>query len=48
LFAADDQLPERSPVSASGEVAVQPMLGAQSVLDQVDTGVVVVDRQKRK
>jgi len=32
-------------VSASGEVAVQPMLGAQSVLDQVDTGVVVVDRQ---
>ncbi len=32
-------------MSASGEVAVQPMLGAQSVLDQVDTGVVVVDRQ---
>ena len=36
-------MPEGSLVSASGEVALQPMLGAAAVLDQVDTGVVVVD-----
>src|ERR1700735_1767449 len=37
------EMPGGSLVSASGEVALQPMLGAAAVLDQVDTGVVVVD-----
>ncbi len=32
-------------MNGPGEVAVQPMLGAQAILDQVDTGVVVTDRQ---
>jgi PAS domain S-box-containing protein len=32
-------------VSAPGDLALQAMLDAKAVLDQVDTGVVVVDRQ---